>query len=247
MANYYLGTVLEVLDPDLYKIKIDLPGLSKEAEAFPMRGELDEPRPGDQVLVRDIDPIYHSFYLYSELKDDNFIGFRSRGKMVQITEDELNISIFDPEEAYEENDGEIPSEIKAYVKIKKNGNIEISNVDSDSGGVAIDLKGKIAITAQNNSTIEISGDSEINVSGNSNIRVDGDSEIKVGGDSEIGVEGSATIKGSSVTIDSSNVTITGGMLTTKGSVAPQGTGPFCAIPICPLTGAPHVGPKVMGT
>lgn len=207
MANYYLGTVLEVLDPDLYKIKIDLPGLSKEAEAFPMRGELDEPRPGDQVLVRDIDPIYHSFYLYSELKDDSFIGFRSRGKMVQITEEEIKVSIFDSNESYEENKGEIPSEIKAFIKITKEGDIEVSNRDSDSGTVTINVKGDATIISPN-----------------------------------ITVEGT-----SSIIVKSPDVTITGGMLTTRGSVAPQGTGPFCAIPICPLTGAPHVGPKVMGT
>ena len=216
MANYYLGTVLEVLDPDLYKIKIDLPGLSKEAEAFPMRGELDEPRPGDQVLVRDIDPIYHSFYLYSKLKVDCFIGFRSRGKMIQITEEEINVSIFDPNESYEENEGEIPSEIKAFIKIKKSGDIEISNMDSDNGEIMMDLKGTISITAHDNSNIEVSGNSEILVNG-------------------------------SATLDCPNVTIKGGVLNVDGSVGPTGSGPFCAIPVCPLTGAPHIGNKVVGT
>lgn len=216
MANYYLGTVLEVLDPDLYKIKIDLPGLSKEAEAFPMRGELDEPRPGDQVLVRDIDPIYHSFYLYSKLKDDSFIGFRSRGKMIQITEDEINISIFDPSEAYEENDGEMPQEIKAFIKIKKEGNIEISNMDSENGNILADIKGDVTITTNGNTNIEVIG--------NSNIRVN-----------------------KTATLDCPNVTIKGGTLNVKGSVAPMGSGPFCAIPVCPLTGAPHLGTRVVGT
>lgn len=223
MANYYLGTVLEVLDPDLYKIKIDLPGLSKEAEAFPMRGELDEPRPGDQVLVRDIDPIYHSFYLYSKLKDDSFIGFRSRGKMIQITEEEINVSIFDPGEAYEENEGEIPSEIKAFIKITKEGDIEVSNRDSDSGKITINVKDEVNANIGGKFTIAVTGDATIT---SPNITIDGTSSIKV---------------------DSPDVTITGGMLTTRGSVAPQGTGPFCAIPICPLTGAPHIGNKVMGT
>ena len=201
MADYYLGTVREVLDPDLYKILIDLPGLSREAEAFPMRGELDEPRPGDQVLVRDIDPIYHSFYLYSKLKDDNFIGFRSRGKLIQITEDEINISIFDPSESYEEKEGEVPQEIKAFIKIRESGNIEVSNIDSDNGDLCIDIKG------------------------NSNI----------------------TVKGST-TLNCPDVTIEGGRLKVDGNVTPNSsTGPFCAIPICPLTGAPHRGPLVIGT
>lgn len=223
MVNYYLGTITEVLDLDLYKIKLDIPGLSKEAEAYPKRGELDEPRVGDQVLVQDIDPIYHSFYLYSKLKDDSFIGFRSRGKMLQITEDEINITIFDPEEAYEENDGEMPSEIKAYVKITKDGDIDISNSDSDSGKVSINIKDEVGADIGGAFTITVKGDATIN---SPNVTIEGDSSVK---------------------IDSPNVTITGGILNTNGSVAPQGSGPFCALPVCPFTGSPHVGPKVAGT
>jgi hypothetical protein len=227
MASYYLGTITEVLDLDLYKIKIDIPGLSKEVEAFPMRGDLDEPRLGDQVLVRDVDPIYHSFYLYSELKDDNFIGFRSRGKMIQITEEEINISIFDPEEAYEENKDEIPSKIKAHFKILKNGSIEINTntVDSDEGNLSADLKGNLTVTVKGNATIN-----------SPKVFIEGDSEVSV--------------TSQKVVIDSDNITLKGGSLQTgtigNGSVSPMGVGPFCSIPICPLTGAPHVGPKVKG-
>ena len=210
MTNYYLGTIKEVLDPDLYKILIDVPGLSTSVEAFPMRGELDEPRAGDQVLVRDIDPIFHSFYLYSKIKDDKFIGFRSRGKMVQITEEEINICIFNPEEKYEENEDEIPKDIKAFLKIKKDGNIEISNIGSDSGDAVADINSNLTVTVKGNATFEVSGETEIN---------------------------------------SPSITLTGNILKTgtgAGSVSPTGAGPFCAIPICPLTGAPHVGPRVMG-
>lgn len=210
MANYFLGTILEVLDLDTYHIKIDLPGLSKEAEAFPMRGELDEPRIGDQVLVRDVDPIYHSFYLYSKLKDDGFIGFRCRGKMVQVTEDEITVSIFDPKESYEENEGELPSTVTTYLKVLKNGSIEINTIDSEEGNLSGDFKGNVAITVKGNATIDVSGETEIN---------------------------------------SPKITLTGGTLQTgtlAGSVSPTGTGPFCAVPICPLTGAPHIGPKVTG-
>lgn len=207
MANYFLGTITEVLDPDLYKIKIDIPGLSREVEAFPMRGDLDEPRPGDQVLVRDVDPIYHSFYLYSEVKEDGFIGLRSRGKMIRVTEDELNIAIFDPEEAYEEKEGEIPETIKAFVKITKEGNIQISNLDSDNGEVAVDIKGKV----------------EVNIQNDANIHVTGNAKLK-----------------------SPNVTITGGSLNVNG-VAAGSPGPFCKIPVCPFTGAPHTANVVRGT
>ena len=158
--------------------------------------------------------------------------------MVQITEEEIKVSIFDPNESYEENEGEIPSEIKAFIKITKEGNIEVSNVDSDSGTVIINIKDEVKADIGGGVTIAVTGDASIT---SPNITVEGTSSIKVDS-SDITVKGS-----SSITVESSDVTITGGMLTTRGSVAPQGTGPFCAIPICPLTGAPHVGPKVMGT
>lgn len=125
MANYYLGTIKEVLDPDLYHIKVDIPGLAKEVEAFPIRGELDEPRVGDQVIIRDLDPIFHSFYLYSEVKEDNFIGIRSRGKIVELNQEEIRVGIFDPSEKYEEKASGVPN-VTTWIKVDKDGNIEIS-------------------------------------------------------------------------------------------------------------------------
>jgi hypothetical protein len=50
-----------------------------------------------------------------------------------------------------------------------------------------------------------------------------------------------------ITISGGIVTITGGILNTNGLAAPTGTGPFCAIPIDPLTGLPHLGNQVVGT
>lgn len=41
--------------------------------------------------------------------------------------------------------------------------------------------------------------------------------------------------------------ITGGIFSMKGISAPDGQGPFCALPLCFLTGAPHVGSEVVGT
>lgn len=142
MANYYLGTIKKVLDPDLYHILVDLPGLAKEVEAFPIRGELDEPRVGDQVLVRDLDPIFHSFYLYSEVKEDNFIGIRSRGKIIELNQDEIRVGIFNPSEKYEEKSSGVP-DVTTWIKIDKNGNVEISaekDITIKAGGTT-EIKG----------------------------------------------------------------------------------------------------------
>lgn len=50
-----------------------------------------------------------------------------------------------------------------------------------------------------------------------------------------------------LTINATTVEVTGGTFTMDGSVAPTGSGPFCAIPNCLFTGAPHIGKTVTGT
>lgn len=245
MANYYLGTITEVLDPDLYQIKIDIPGLSREVTAYPIRGELDEPRVGDQVLVRDIDPVFHSFYLYSEIKDDEFIGFRSRGKMIHVKnkgdENFIRICVFDDTDKYEQNDPQIPKDdkIRAWLKIDDKGNIEIdaNRKETEEGNIKITLKG--------NMRIEVKGDSGINVESKNNILIKSDEDVKVDAKNII-VEGDKDInlKASNITIQSNSKTKiagSGSILEVNGNVAPNVLGPFCSIPICPLLGTPHRG------
>jgi hypothetical protein len=48
------------------------------------------------------------------------------------------------------------------------------------------------------------------------------------------------------TITAVKAKITGGMLEVNGMAAPTGSGPFCAIPVCPF-GIPHTGNQVTGT
>lgn len=64
--------------------------------------------------------------------------------------------------------------------------------------------------------------------------ITGDVDLK----GKLNVEGDTKIKG--------NTEITGGSLTVKGTVAPS-TGPFCALPNCLFTGAPHGGNVIAGT
>lgn len=49
------------------------------------------------------------------------------------------------------------------------------------------------------------------------------------------------------TIKTTKGKITGGAFEMAGTVAPTGSGPFCAISVCPLTGLPHTGSLVAGT
>lgn len=57
----------------------------------------------------------------------------------------------------------------------------------------------------------------------------------------------ATVEDDTLTIKTANGKITGGNFEMKGTCAPEGSGPFCGIPACLFTGAPHVGTKVAGT
>lgn len=80
--------------------------------------------------------------------------------------------------------------------------------------------------------------------GSSTFIVEGNSDIKTLA-GNINLESAVEVK-----IIGSVVTITGGILNLKGQMitAPMGSaipslapGPFCALPVCPLTGLPHSG------
>lgn len=148
--RYYTGTVVEVIDKVLYKIKVDIPGIIQGVIAYPIRGEIDEPRVGDYVVLLSLDPIFQSYYLYKKIKENDFIGFRSNGKMIDITPDSITIGIFDSETEYNDTSENYRPEMTDWIKIDSSGNIEINS--------------------RANSTITIKGDSNIEVSGNTTIK-----------------------------------------------------------------------------
>lgn len=67
---------------------------------------------------------------------------------------------------------------------------------------------------------------------------------KVSVTTETDIEVSASQK---MTLKAQQMELTGGMLKCKGTATPSGQGPFCAIPVCPFTGAPQCGTDVSGT
>lgn len=228
--NYYTGVIVEVIDPVLYQVKVDIPGLNKQLPAFPMRGEIDEPKVNDFVLLYSFDPIYNSYMLYHKIKENDFIGFRSNGKMIDVTPDYIKVAIFDPStEYYDDKDKSLHRpEPTDWITLDKDGNLEIF--------------------LRANSTITISGDSAVDITGKSEVKIGGNSTIEVGGNSTIDVSGNCdvTVSGNT-TLDSPKVTITGGQLITTGKSNTDLNGPFNAIPMCPFSGAPHCGSMVAGT
>ena len=143
----YIGVITKILDPDLYQIEVDVPERGKGFKAYPLRGEVDEPRVGDIVFLRELDPDYHSYFLYERLKENKFIGIRARGKKIKITEDFIEIGIYEDNDSWNdrvplekqdmteeekirvlevEKEGGDPSpSSEAHIRLKKNGDIEI--------------------------------------------------------------------------------------------------------------------------
>lgn len=222
--QYFTGTIVEVIDPVLYQIKVDIPGIAIGVPAFPMRGEIDEPRVGDFVLLRSLDPVFNSYYLYQKIKENNFIGFRSNGKMVDITPDYVTVAIYDPGTEYNDSvkDETFRPEPTDWIKLDKEGNLEV-NLRAD---VNITITGSSSIKINTDNKVEVGGNSEVSVSGNSNINVSGSTKLTC-----------------------PDVTITGGggKLTMKGKSNTDLSGPFNAIPTCPFSGALHCGSIVSGT
>jgi hypothetical protein len=131
-------------------IEADIPGVIQGIQAFPKRNELDEPKPGDAILLLCLDPILNSYWIYEKIKENDFIGIRAAGKMIDITPDHISIGIFDKDTEYK--DDERP-EMKTYVKIDSEGNIEIKT------------EGNTEIKTDGDTKIESSGETEIKATG----------------------------------------------------------------------------------
>lgn len=87
-------------------------------------------------------------------------------------------------------------------------------------------------------------------------RIKGDYSMDIEGESKTTVAGDASFKGKgsvnqeaakNYEIKAPSAQITGGMLQVDGAAPPSGTGPFCGLPACLFTGAPHIGNIVNGT
>lgn len=128
-VNYYIGVITKVVNDDEFSkeyhvIEASIPGIADDIRAFPKQGELDEPRVGDHVLLASFDPLFHSYFIYSKLKENDFIGVRASGKMVDITPEAISISVY-KEESENQHGKDRPKNFISEIKSDKDGNIEI--------------------------------------------------------------------------------------------------------------------------
>lgn len=158
--NNLVGTVVEVVDPVLYVIKVNVPGVHNGLVASPRRSELDEPKVGDQVLVDILDSNLFSYNLYTKVKEDEFNGMRSQGKVLDMKADEITLGIFDGE--YKEADS---PECTSFIKIKSDGTIQITGMKLKievDGEVDLKASGSVKVDSPD---VKISG-GKLTVNGN---------------------------------------------------------------------------------
>lgn len=167
MTTYYFGTINKIINRLTYEVLIDIDGIVDKKPAFPFsRGEMDEPKVGDKVVLHNIDPLYGSMYLYTKLKEDEFVGFRSNGKAVEITPDYIEMSVFKfkdstPGENESQDAHDEFGNWYTRVKMTKDGDIIISAGKGKNGNI----------------NISVYGDTNINTKGDTNISSDGNINI----------------------------------------------------------------------
>ena len=114
-GNFYLGTVASVPKDGNFEIVADIPGVIRGVKAFPLRGDCDEPKPGDAIILLGLDPEYNSYYLYWKLKENDFTGFRAYGKEISIEEEALVIRSYSGENS-EDGEHEPGEEGRVYAE-----------------------------------------------------------------------------------------------------------------------------------
>jgi len=130
------------------------------------------------------------------------------------------------------------------IKIETLGN-SVLDIKEDSIDFTSDCA--IHLTTKGDKTLTVEGSANIVVKGDLVSNVDGNASLEVKKDCSVKATGNANIEGQNISVKSSLKTeIKGGQVVIAGSVAPKGTGAFCALPACAFTGAPHVGDTSAG-
>ena len=246
-VDYYLGTIVEVIDPVLYKVRCDIPGEFEGVTAFPKRSEgMDEPRVGDFVLLMSFDPVYHSYFIYEKLKENDFIGFRSNGKMINVTPDFIEMAIFSDDWNDDQGDGNYRPTPTSWINMDSSGNVDMvleSNLTvSIDGKSNIEINGECNVTLGGNCTVTIEGDGKIVTKGNAEIKSQGNTNITASANCTVEGKGNTTIKGGgSLTCTAPSITLKGpGVLKCSGTPIPSSPGPFMIPAVAPAPGTPNI-------
>lgn len=103
---------------------------------------------------------------------------------------------------------------------------------------------KVIITAKD-SIVTIKTDGTMTIK-TKNISIESDDKVTLSS-KDVTIEGKKSLSittNDKMTINGKDVEMTGSKLTRKGKANTDSLGPFCGIPVCPFTGAPHTGSVV---
>lgn len=137
MADYYLGVIVGAhtdekkgITKEYHVAKVNIPQLAEDIIAFPKCGDNNEPKVGDPVLCLDLDPIYHSYFIYEPIKEDDVIGIRSSGKAIDITPDKITVAVYKKEDENKRKSDNSQKGIGEFnilskIEMDKDGNIKI--------------------------------------------------------------------------------------------------------------------------
>lgn len=223
--DIYLGKVTEVPDDGSderlkFVIKFEIKDYLENQVAYPI-DTFDEPNVDDPVILYRIESIFGYSFLYKKLRLDDHTRLKIEKTWIDLFTDKLEICLGDDK--------------KVNIVLDENGASSISLGDSSE------------VTIEKDSGITIKGKSTITIEGDNSVEIKGKSDVKITGDYNIEANNSNLESKVKSVIKAPQVQITGGILKVNGVAAPSGSGPFCGIPVCPLTGAPHVGNQVTGT
>jgi len=133
----------------------------------------------------------------------------------------------------EEGDSAIWTATGGRVIARNDGSVEILATD---GSEDVKPMGSVTLTPEGKAIVH-------GKDGKASVELDADGGVTVIADGST----VALAPGGKATITAKEITLTGGDLVVAGAASPSGSGPFCAIPNCLFSGAPHVGNKVSGT
>ena len=242
-TGVYEGTLIEDMIDTVSKYHklycdVDIPGFFNKNHRHPLTfvplWAMSLPlHKGDKVLVKFGNNDYARPYLWRE-KEEIDKWFWEQWKFpegieeyTEQPESEKNFSVV--------RFGEESFLIKTenYTLIRQNEGFALINTDGE-----IYVQGnKVQAVVKGDLLADVKGDAKMYVEGNITQHVEGGTEANLDGSVEIN-------NATNITVTSPDVLVRGGNLTKDGVVAPTGTGGFCALPICFVTGLVHVGTTV---
>jgi hypothetical protein len=110
-----------------------------------------------------------------------------------------------------------------------------------------DAKIVAKISMLNDGSVSLEADGKVSQKTKDAYSLEAEKDVSVTGKANVTSEAAEknTVKGKNVEVDG-NTKIQNGTLEYSGTAAPTGTGCWCAMPFCVVTGAPHTGNKGSG-